>query len=450
MRQNFSLPLFLLFFLPSFYTISQTTSKWKQLGAGYYHSIGIKEDGTLWGWGENSAGQLGNGSKVKSEIPKQIGTDTDWTMISVGHTFNMAVKADSTLWVWGNGANSDNYGDPLFAPIRLGIDSNWVKISAGYYNAYGIKSDGSLWSWGGNLTGELGTGDNMFRVYELPAQIGTDLDWKDVYGIHQNAFAVKNDSSLWGWGSNGSGKVGDGSYTNRFSPVHIQSGSKWISIAGSGSHSMGVQSDGTLWTWGTNFLGQLGFPSAIEGFNTPQQVGEETSWRKVTGRTGNCLAIKSDSSIWRWGHDGKAFGEPLYQIFSPILVSRGKWTHVEASYYHALAMEPPYDKYCAIGFNNFNQIGIGSMESYYADFTCNNGNALHLEEIKAQRVLEFYPNPTSDKIYFLNSSDFSIKDLQGNEIMSGKDADEVDLKKIIKGCYLLTQNGVQRKLFIIP
>src|SRR3989344_1483851 len=124
-----------------------------QISARYKHTIAIKSDGTLWAWGYNLYGQLGDGTTSQRNSPVQIGTDNNWVSISAGGYHTIAIKSDGTLWAWG----SNDYGQlgdgtmvDKTTPAQIGTDANWVSISAGDYHTIALKSDGTLWAWGRN------------------------------------------------------------------------------------------------------------------------------------------------------------------------------------------------------------------------------------------------------------------------------------------------------------
>ncbi|MBI5307691.1 MAG: hypothetical protein HZB37_04995, partial [Planctomycetes bacterium] len=141
-----------------------------QISVGDHHTLAVKSDGTLWAWGYNGYGALGDGTTTQRNAPVQIGTDTMWVSVSGGRFYTLAVKSDGTLWAWGN-----NIGN---APVQIGTDTKWVSVSAGANHKLAVKSDGTLWAWGFNMYGQLGDGTNTDKY--APVQIGTDTKWVSV------------------------------------------------------------------------------------------------------------------------------------------------------------------------------------------------------------------------------------------------------------------------------
>ena len=153
------------------------------------HSLGLKNDGTLWAWGNNDNGELGDGTTTESLTPKQIGTDTDWVAIAASVFTSFAIKEDGTLYSWGAdtdgsisyqgllGDGGSLQGPDVLTPTQVGSDSDWVSISAQEAHALAIKEDGTLWGWGQNGDYELGQGSGSTTDQSAPIQIGTDSDW---------------------------------------------------------------------------------------------------------------------------------------------------------------------------------------------------------------------------------------------------------------------------------
>src|SRR3989338_5085700 len=154
-------------------TYSPTTTNWSSVSAGYYHTIAIKTDWTLWAWGFNNYGQLGDGTTTNRSSPTQIGSGTNWSSVSAGGYHTVAIKTDGTLWVWGNNGNGklgDGTTTDRYSPVQIGSGTNWSSVSTGGHHTIAIKTDGTLWAWGYNVYGGLGDGTTTDRT--TPTQIG--------------------------------------------------------------------------------------------------------------------------------------------------------------------------------------------------------------------------------------------------------------------------------------
>ncbi|MCM2324393.1 MAG: RCC1 repeat-containing protein, partial [Oligoflexia bacterium] len=154
----------------------QVGVEWAKVAAGSSHALALKTNGTLWSWGANGSGQLGLGifDTAGRSSPVQIGTDTNWVEISCGRIHSMAMKNDGSVWLWGDHTNGRLGFGPLSfsSPVQVGTDTNWAKVQAGEAFTIAQKLDGTLWSWGYNLSGQLG--HHSGTCFSSPVQIGTE------------------------------------------------------------------------------------------------------------------------------------------------------------------------------------------------------------------------------------------------------------------------------------
>jgi alpha-tubulin suppressor-like RCC1 family protein len=141
------------------------------IAAGGAHTFAIRSDGTLWGWGGNASGQLGDGTTTNAIAPVQIGTSNQWIAISAGGSHSVGIQRDASLWAWG----SNGYGQlgngtttDVLVPTRVGTAANWRKVSAGKYYTAAIKNDGTSWLWGRNDAGQLGNGTTTTTAVSIP------------------------------------------------------------------------------------------------------------------------------------------------------------------------------------------------------------------------------------------------------------------------------------------
>ena len=204
---------------------------WSQIAGGYDFSLAAKTDGTMWSWGTNGVGQLGlgdGGSYTQRSSPVQIGALTTWSQIASGNFHSLAVKTDGTLWGWGrNSAGQLGLGDAInrSSPVQVGALTTWSKIAAGSYHSLAIKTDGTMWSWGDNGSGRLGLNDVANR--SSPVQIGALTTWSQVAGGQFQSLAIKTNGTLWGCGFNTFGSLGLNDTVNCSSPVQVGSLTNW-------------------------------------------------------------------------------------------------------------------------------------------------------------------------------------------------------------------------------
>jgi len=305
-------------------------AKWSTADGNPQTVMATKKDGTLWLWGVNETGGLGQ-NQAEAQLagassPVQVGTDTTWGTVDDedgkfmvnGSTSSFAIKTDGTLWAWGN--NTGTWAVKLglndeverSSPTQVGTDTNWKSLAAANRSAIATKTDGTLWAWGNNHYGSLGQNTDSGNPYQnnenarsSPTQIGTGTDWNRVI---MSGAAVKTDGSLWRWGSNFNGQLGinqaPGDLAAVSSPVQIPGTWPAAQTGSSGpSGFYGVKSDGTAWVWGSNTDGVLGLNEGTPARkSSPTQLGTDTNWKQLVRQSTRSWAVKTDGSLWSWGY----------------------------------------------------------------------------------------------------------------------------------------------------
>jgi len=291
-------------------------ANWSQAACGYQHTACVKTDGTLWMWGGNSySGQLGDNTIVDRSSPVQTITGgTNWKQVACGYFHTAGVKTDGTLWLWGRNAYGElgigNTGIKSSPVQTITGGANWTQVSASSsfvgFSA-GVKSDGTLWLWGFNGYGQLG--DNTTVNKSSPVQTITGgTNWKQVSCGYGHVACVKTDGTLWLWGNNTIGQLGNNTTARRSSPVQtIAGGTNWKQVACGQSHTAAVKTDGTLWLWGFNAFGQLGNNTTGSRSSPVQTIAGGTNWKNVSCGSAHTACVKSDGALWLWGFN--AFGQ---------------------------------------------------------------------------------------------------------------------------------------------
>jgi alpha-tubulin suppressor-like RCC1 family protein len=306
---------------------------WKDVATGSSFAIMLKKNGTIWSAGTNTFGELGNGTfKTRNLIPKQIGNDNQWSKVFAKYYRAGAIKKDGSLWVWGAneaGMLGDGTTVNRMKPVKIG-KNEWADVSFGYSHTVGIKKDGTLWAWGGNVNGQLGIGNTKQKMYTRPTQIGKDRNWKSVSASGNYTIALKKDGTIWAWGINHDGQMGNGKQEwNKFynQPVKIGKDSNWAKIAARGSDAYAIKKDGTLWGWGSHV-----------NKSVPTQIEKDKKWTLIAEGSQRffgtlSLAVTNNNKIFAWGgnNSGQAVIGPFYEnegptevLFPANVTSKGK------------------------------------------------------------------------------------------------------------------------------
>jgi alpha-tubulin suppressor-like RCC1 family protein len=292
-------------------------TNWKQVAGGRKHTAAIKTDGTLWTWGSNAYGQLGNNTSTDRSTPvTTFAGGTNWKQVDSGGYHTAAIKTDGTLWTWGYnffGALGNNTTTDRSTPVTtFAGGTNWKQVAGGgYLHTAAIKTDGTLWTWGRNQFGQLG--DNTITNRSIPVTtFAGGTNWKQVAGGQNHTAAIKTDGTLWTWGNNGNGQLGDNTATNRSTPVTtFAGGTNWKQVAcscgsiiiGAVRHTAAIKTDGTLWTWGTNTNGQLGNNTTTDRSTPVTTFAGGTNWKQVSAGAQFTSAIKTNGTLWTWGSE---------------------------------------------------------------------------------------------------------------------------------------------------
>jgi alpha-tubulin suppressor-like RCC1 family protein len=347
-----------------------STGEFDAISTGYGFSLAIKNDGTLWAWGSNWYGGIGDGTTQSHTVPVKIMDDAA-SVLAVRYCA-FAIKKDGSLWGWGKvgqlGEGSPESSSYDFSGNRTGDRLSPVKIMDGVRavaayessssgNTFAIKTDGSLWGWGYGVIG-----DGVDRAWDSHAALPVKI-MDDVASVSTNSgstMAIKTDGSLWEWGE---GKI---------TPVKIMDDAAYVTSSG-WSHTAVIKTDGSLWTWGNNWNGQLG-----DGTNTdrgsPVKIMDGAA--SVSTNSYHTAAVKKDGSLWVWGSNRNGqVGDgtitqydrdwniiPITARYSPVKVMDGaKTVLASGNYTYALKTDGTF---WAWGDNSNGQIGDGTQTTY--------------------------------------------------------------------------------------
>jgi len=278
-------------------------NNWRSVSLGGTHSAAIKTDGSLWLWGRSFCGAIGDNSTTSRSSPVQtVSGGTNWRSVSLGAYHSAAIKTDGSLWLWGSnllGRLGDNSTTSQSSPVQtVSGGTNWRSVSLGAYHSAAIKTDGSLWLWGCNGYGRLG--DNSLTDHSSPVQtVSGGTNWRSLsLSKCAHSAAIKTDGSLWLWGNNGDTRLGNGlgPTVNQSSPVQtVSGGTNWRSVSLGNGHSAAIKTDGSLWLWGSNNDGALGLGISASSQSSPvQTISGGNNWRSINLGSSNSAAIRED------------------------------------------------------------------------------------------------------------------------------------------------------------
>jgi alpha-tubulin suppressor-like RCC1 family protein len=270
---------------------------------GASHSLALMANGTVRAWGQNGEGQLGDATTTNRVLPVSVSGLTGVVAVSASMHHSLALKTDGTVRAWGrnvSGQLGDGTTSVRTAPVTVSGLSNVVAIATGSEQSYALRSDGTVWAWGYNHVGQLGDGTTTTRT--SPVQVSGLTNITALSAGQYHVLALKADGTIWSWGANTYGQLGDGTVVNRSTPIQI------LSLAGIGSigagewHSLAVDTRGAVYAFGLNSDGQLGDGTTVNK-SVPTELTGLSPISYVTGGRRHSLALTSDGVVWVWGHN---------------------------------------------------------------------------------------------------------------------------------------------------
>jgi alpha-tubulin suppressor-like RCC1 family protein len=309
-----------------------------QIAAGASHNLALKSDGTVWAWGANGFGQLGNGTTTGSSLPVQVSNLNNVVMIasSSDSSFSVAAKSDHTVWAWGknnNGELGDNTTISRSVPVQTyHMDivcpggtpctvTGLTFIAAGTQHLLGYDGT-TFFACGDNSGGAFGNGSTISKTVATPVQtleanIPQINSRIQLAAGHQYSMALKADGTVLTWGLEAYGILGHFPIVDPTKPSLIPEFGNVSQISAGYAHALAVKNDGTVWAWGNGDQGQTG--SAFNITNMPAQVALLSNIVQVAAGRSHSLVVKSDGTVWAFGYD--LYGQ-LGRGFTPSSYSR--------------------------------------------------------------------------------------------------------------------------------
>lgn len=349
--------------LPGSVTITSSLAT-ASVSAGGQSTCEVRGDATAWCWGDNTFGQLGDGTNVDSVDPAQVGTAEDWASISTSGNHTCAIKQDATLWCWGvnnRGQLGLGGGIQRWNPQQVGQADAWQGVSVGWMHTCAVKLSGSLWCWGGEDHGQLGLGGGGDRL--APARVGSDDNWATVSVGGWHTCALRNSGSAWCWGRNDLGQLGDGTTVGRARPGAVNSQTSWTSIDATWSSTCALAADQSVSCWGMNDQGQLGDGTRVLRLN-PQLVLGGHTWVDLSVGDAQACAVDINAAAWCWGSNryGQLGTGTTTSEVKPARVRGGfEWHSIDAGWMHVCGVASEPSSQCW-GNNEQGQLASGDRK----------------------------------------------------------------------------------------
>ena len=420
------------------------------IAGGQKHTLAHCGTGTAMAWGDNMQGQLGNGANGTSNVAAvPVSFLTVITAISGGGGHSIALKNDGTVWTWGaNSTGQLGNGTNFFSnvPVQVSSLTGMIAIDAGPGHSIALKNDGTVWTWGYNYYGQLGNGNTTNS--NVPVQVSSLTGITAIEGGSNHFLALKNDGTVWAWGWNQFGELGNGTNTSSNVPVQVSSITGIIAISGGGENSFALKNDGTVRAWGFGLNGELGNGTNTYFSNVPVSVSSITGITAIEAGLGHVLALKNDGTVWTWGKngDGQLGNGTNTNSNVPVQVSSLTGiTAIAAGYDHSIALKNDATVW-TWGDNLYSQLGNGTStdSNVPVQVTGLCAVAVSVNEIAEPLSVSVFPNPFNSELKIVSSSnnrgEVILFDITGKEILRQKTfagETKLNIEKIDAGLYLL-------------
>lgn len=336
------------------------------VGAGDFHSLALRNDGTLFSWGNNINGEVGNGTSDRVPVPVPVMNLTDVHALGSSWFHTLALRGDGTVWAWGEnsfGALGNGSASATVFPTPAAVTglTGATAVAAGLNHSLAIVG-GTVRGWGSNASGQLGTGSSSGTPVTSPAQALVLTNITAVAGGANHSLALRNNGTVWAWGSNSAGQLGTGGGSTS-TPVQIPSLAGITAIATGNGHSLALRNDGTVWAWGPNSFGEIGIGTQTPSVPTPTQVLNLPMITAISGGFDYSLALASDGTVWGWGANQQGqvgIGPAGPPVLAPVQVAGLTGvTRIDAGGAHSLTLRSDGTVW-AWGWNDAGQLGSGS------------------------------------------------------------------------------------------
>ena len=277
------------------------------LSSGYAHNCGLTTSGSVaYCWGDNTSGELGDGTTSHRPVPVAVTGGLTFTSISAGEDHTCGLTAAGVAWCWGNNL-SGQLGNGLTVnsavPVAVGGGITFASISAGFQNSCGVSTAGAGYCWGDNTRGQLGTG--TLTASATPVLVTSVTPFAAISSGYQHACAVTSAGGAFCWGSNDQGQLGTGDTQSHMLPVAVAGGVSFATVASGGLYTCGLAASGAAFCWGDNIWGELGTGSTSPSSNLPTAVVGGLVFRTLSSGNYHSCGMAAGNVAYCWGDGGQ-------------------------------------------------------------------------------------------------------------------------------------------------
>ena len=475
--------LFLIFISVGFSCIPLVgRAQW--VGAGTAHTIAVcNQDSSVFSWGANNDGQLGVNDTIQSNKagavhgPGNSGFLAGVKMVVARENYSLALMKNGTVWGWGyngDGELGNNSAKNALTPVQvhgmgnIGFLTGIKSISGGYAHVLALTNDGKVYAWGDNANGELGNdsrkNDSVPVLVHGPNFTDTLTGITAIAAGQQFSLALKNDGTVWAWGENDMGELGNNTLKEEHIPtqVHGRGNNGFLNgvtaIAAGGGHSLALTADSTVSAWGFNINGELGnntvftdsVPARVHGTGN---LGYLPNIVAIAAGDYFSGALDKDSFLWEWGynHYGQLGQNDTVQRNTPVIVPN-ETNALKVSYFslgdeHVVAYNPD-GKLRAWGWNGNGQLGDATNTDRWLPELITSPCSVNTGIQGGNYTNNFpavFPNPSMGQFTIAGAGEISmvqIYNIQGQSVLettnlSGQNTIGIDISSLPNGIYFL-------------
>ncbi|MBA3542161.1 MAG: hypothetical protein H0T79_21280 [Deltaproteobacteria bacterium] len=347
--------------------------RWRMVDGGSAHTCGVRVDHTLWCWGRNDFGQLGLGMTPRiMEVtePRRVGTRTAWASVSTSGETTCALELDGSLWCWGRNQHGQvgdgrvGEGMPRHEPFQ--VPGTWSTVTSGPRHTCAIQGERAS-CWGNGLDGERGDTTNTSET-TTPTLVAGDHRWTTIAAGGRATCGIQLDGTLWCWGKNADGQLGIGNPPDKTNaPVQVGVETAWVELALGEEFACGRQEPGVVRCWGNNARGQLG-DGTSSGRSVPTAVDNDmvTDWRHLVAGSAHVCAVRASGELSCWGSNtyGKLVLDPAIAIrtIPGAVPGTDTWSSIGLGTHHSCAIDRDGQLSCA-GYAATAALGIAGEGS---------------------------------------------------------------------------------------